>query len=95
VKGSPYFSLNFACFVGLSGLTPRTTAPRVSNSSQPSRIPHACLVQPGVSSRGVEVDDYRYSPERRERHRFARVGRQREVRGGFSLFHHVAIVPAL
>ena len=51
-NGSRYFSLNFTCFFGLSGLTPRTTAPVRWNSPQTSRIPHACAVQPGVSSRG-------------------------------------------
>ena len=52
VNGRPYFSRNFTCLRGLSGLTPRTTAPLRSSSVQTSRIPHACAVQPGVSSLG-------------------------------------------
>ena len=49
-KPSPYFSANFNCFDGLSGLMPSTAvspmSPRMSFS------PHACLVHPGVSAFG-------------------------------------------
>src|SRR5262249_29171666 len=50
VNGSENFSLNFTCDASSSGLTPRTTAPRCSNSVYASRKPHASTVQPGVSS---------------------------------------------
>jgi hypothetical protein len=47
---SPYFSANFNCLVGLSGLIPTTAvspmSPRISLS------PQACLVHPGVSALG-------------------------------------------
>ena len=49
-KPRPYFSANFSCLDGLSGLTPSTAvspmSPRMSLS------PQACVVQPGVSALG-------------------------------------------
>src|SRR5439155_4432394 len=52
VKGSSCFLLNFTWERSSSGETPSTTAPALSNSPYASRMPHACFVQPGVSSRG-------------------------------------------
>ena len=52
VNGSSYFSRNFTCERSSSGETPSTTAPARSKSPYASRIPHACVVHPGVSSFG-------------------------------------------
>ena len=52
VNGSPYFSLNLACFVGESGLAPRITASSPPNRGKASRNAVASIVQPGVSAFG-------------------------------------------
>jgi|RhiMethySRZTD1v2_1073278.scaffolds.fasta_scaffold16031_5 hypothetical protein len=52
VKGSSYFSLNFACFSGVSGLEPRMTELSLPNREKASRNPDASRVQPGVSAFG-------------------------------------------
>src|SRR5438094_9893617 len=52
VNGSSNFALNFRCFSGESGLTPRITASSPSNRGKASRKEHASIVHPGVSSIG-------------------------------------------
>ncbi len=52
VNGSLYLDANFLCDASSSGETPSTTAPRFLMAVCKSRKPHACLVQPGVSSFG-------------------------------------------
>jgi hypothetical protein len=52
VKFSDWPPWNFLIAETGSGEAPRTVAPAASYSSARSRIPHAWVVQPGVSARG-------------------------------------------
>src|SRR5439155_16308352 len=52
VKFSDCLSWNFLTSRTESGETPSTTAPVASYSDEWSRIPHACVVHPGVSALG-------------------------------------------
>src|SRR5690606_13777758 len=58
-KGKPCLSRNLRCDSALSVETPRMSAPSSLISSKKSRKLQACLVQPGVSSRRIKVEDER------------------------------------
>src|SRR4051812_36198564 len=52
VKSSPYLSAKRRSLRGSSGETPRTAASAAAYSARRSRMPQACVVQPGVSALG-------------------------------------------
>ena len=86
VNGRPYFSRNLTCFFGLSGLTPRTTAP--FRSQLAPHVADAARLR-GAAGRvvlGIEVEDDRRASERGQGDRFALVGGEREVGRRATLF---------